>query len=236
MKHSRGYALGSIVVADPVVSLSRALTKLADPERAFAMSAYMRDQFAFLGVPTPERRKVCFEVVHASDLTMLFDEADALFRKKEREYHYCACDVLAKVVGRRPSVVIDQALKRCETLITTNSWWDTVDTLAPKVAGGILRGHAAEIQRWTKRWIESNDIWLQRSAIILQLHYKTDTDLSVLFDRILRRADSKEFFVQKGAGWALREHSKIDPKAIRAFINANPHLSALTKREGGKYC
>lgn len=200
------------------------------------MAAYMRDQFVFLGVPTPVRRQACFEVAHHSDAMVLFDEADALFGLKEREYHYCACDILAKHFSRRHSVALNDALKRCETLITKNSWWDTVDTLAPKVAGGILRGHTRELDSWSKRWIESDDVWLQRSAIIVQLHYKSDTSLNILFDRILRRADSKEFFVQKGAGWALREHSKRDPKAIRAFIDANPQLSALTKRQGGKYC
>ncbi len=200
------------------------------------MAAYMRNHFAFLGVPTTERRRACFDVTHPSDAIELFDEADSLFAKREREYHYCACDVLAKHFARKHTVVITQALKRCETLIVTNSWWDTVDTLAPKIAGSILRGHPKDLELWTKRWIESDNIWLQRSAIIVQLHYKTDTNLDVLFQRILRRADSKEFFVQKGAGWALREHSKRDPEAIRAFIDANPHLSALTKREGGKYC
>jgi len=51
------------------------------------------------------------------------------------------------------------------------------------------------------------------------------------------RADSTEFFVRKGAGWALREYSKIDPKIVRTFIDAHyDELSSLTVREGSRYC
>ncbi|MBK6417745.1 MAG: DNA alkylation repair protein [Ignavibacteria bacterium] len=239
MKHSSASVKASNVAVDPVRELVRVLKPLANPERAVPMKAYLRNQFAFLGIGTEERRRLCFAVDHPSDPLALFDEADALFAKREREYHYCACDVLAKHFRSKKNVAdlekIQQILlKRCEHLITTNSWWDTVDTLAPKTAGAILRGHPNELDKWTRRWISSNNIWLQRSAIIIQLHYKADTVAEVLFDRILQRANSKEFFVQKGAGWALREYAKTDPSAVVSFVAANPQLSALTKREAMK--
>jgi 3-methyladenine DNA glycosylase AlkD len=51
-----------------------------------------------------------------------------------------------------------------------------------------------------------------------------------LFKNVLRRADSKEFFVQKGAGWALREYSKTNPAAVKSFVQGHK-LAALTTRE-----
>src|SRR3954464_2448624 len=45
--------------SDQVVSRARAALEPArDAERAVAMSAYMRDQFLFLGTPTPPRRRL----------------------------------------------------------------------------------------------------------------------------------------------------------------------------------
>jgi 3-methyladenine DNA glycosylase AlkD len=48
---------------------------------------------------------------------------------------------------------------------------------------------------------------------------------------ILKHADSKEFFIQKASGWALRQYSKTNPRAVRKFIETNA-LSSLTRREG----
>jgi 3-methyladenine DNA glycosylase AlkD len=74
-------------------------------------------------------------------------------------------------------------------------------------------------------------MWLQRVSIIFQLSYKNDTDSALLFEYIRRLAGSKEFFIQKGAGWALRQYSRTNPEAVRAFIAATP-LAPLTRREG----
>jgi 3-methyladenine DNA glycosylase AlkD len=50
----------------------------------------------------------------------------------------------------------------------------------------------------------------------------------------LLNADSKEFFIQKAMGWALREYAYVDAKAVKQFITAN-QLPKLTIREGMKH-
>jgi 3-methyladenine DNA glycosylase AlkD len=121
-----------------------------------------------------------------------------------------------------------------EELIGVRSWWDTVDFLAPKLAGPLLLRYPELIGTYPGRWIESDNIWYQRSAILFQLDYKQQTDAQRLFDYIRRRADSREFFVQKAAGWALRQYSKTAPDAVREFIAGN-ELPPLTVREGLKW-
>ena len=81
----------------------------------------------------------------------------------------------------------------------------------------------------------SGQLWLQRVCLIFQLTYKEKTDAELLFRYVRQVADSKEFFLQKGAGWALRQYSKTDPAAVRNFLDTT-RLSSLTRREGGKYC
>lgn len=46
-------------------------------------------------------------------------------------------------------------------------------------------------------------------------------------------ADSKEFFIRKAIGWALREYSKTDAAAVQAFV-AETELSPLSVREALK--
>ncbi|MNU05030.1 DNA alkylation repair enzyme [compost metagenome] len=47
-------------------------------------------------------------------------------------------------------------------------------------------------------------------------------------------AGSKEFFIQKAIGWALREYSKFNPASVEAFIDKE-ELMPLSRREGLKW-
>ena len=73
-------------------------------------------------------------------------------------------------------------------------------------------------------------MWLQRSAILFQLKYKDKTDTDILFKYIALLSNSKEFFIQKAIGWALREYSKTNPKIVIDFVSLHD-LAKLSKRE-----
>jgi 3-methyladenine DNA glycosylase AlkD len=77
-------------------------------------------------------------------------------------------------------------------------------------------------------------MWLRRTAILFQLKYKQDTNEQLLYQYILRNADSKEFFIQKAIGWALREYSKTSPASVKEFLQDH-EVSRLSYREGSKY-
>jgi 3-methyladenine DNA glycosylase AlkD len=88
----------------------------------------------------------------------------------------------------------------------------------------------------TNVWIEGQNFWLQRAAILHQLMYKEDTDWEMLQSYILKTCHSNEFFIRKAEGWALRQYSKIDPTSVRSFIDLHrSKLSGLTIKEGSKY-
>lgn len=79
-----------------------------------------------------------------------------------------------------------------------------------------------------------DELWLQRSAILFQLKYKEKTNETLLYRYIRQNTDSKEFFIQKAVGWALREYSKTNPESVKHFIEEN-RLPKLSIREGSKY-
>src|SRR5690606_3000498 len=100
-------------------------------------------------------------------------------------------------------------------LITTKSWWDTVDMLAQKPIGKIAEDSPSIINSTIDNWSQNENMWLRRTAILFQLKYKEKTNEDLLYTYIKRNSDSKEFFIQKAIGWALREYSKTNPESVR---------------------
>lgn len=222
-------------VASVLAALRAAFTAHADATRAAGASAYMRDQFPFFGIDALTRRTLQREVERTlglpSDVLTL---AERLWRLNEREYQYAACDILRRPKALRSLTPDD--VPRMDRLIVTKSWWDTVDALAPKIVGAILRPFPVLVEQTARRWIDDDNIWLQRSAILLQLDYKTDTNERLLFELIDRRASSTEFFVRKGAGWALRQYAHVQADHVARYVDERrDRLSGLTIREALKH-
>lgn len=202
----------------------------ADSEMAAGMAAYMKNQFAFLGVQKPRRATLSrsFLVQKKKEAAVDWDFICRCFEMPEREFQYIAIDYLIAVKGRLQA----NDLVRIETLIITKSWWDTVDLLAG-VAGDIILRHDETKDEFVAKWMQSDNLWLRRVSILFQLKYKDNTDTAFLSRAILKNGDTKEFFLNKAIGWALREYSKTDAEWVRRFISAHS-LSALSVREASK--
>jgi 3-methyladenine DNA glycosylase AlkD len=120
-----------------------------------------------------------------------------------------------------------------EYMITSKSWWDTVDFVAATLAGNYFRVFSHRILPVTGRWMKSGNIWLQRSCLLFQLKYRKETNTTLLTSFILPLAASREFFIAKAIGWALREYSKTDPGWVREFVKNHP-LQTLSRKEALK--
>jgi 3-methyladenine DNA glycosylase AlkD len=218
-----------LVVQEVVI----ALVPLADPAKAPAMRAYMKDMTPFLGISSPLRtaalRPVWKAVGKAPSARDLGDAATELFDRNEREFAYAALDLLG-----RNKKVMDEAflVDVIEPLILTKSWWDTVDSLRSEAVGPLVARYPSLLSV-IHRWAASDNRWLVRSAIIHQLGYNDQTDVDLLFDLCRMHSHQTEFFIAKGIGWALRDYSYTDPDAVEEFI-AITDLRPLSKREGMK--
>ena len=72
-------------------------------------------------------------------------------------------------------------------------------------------------------------------AIISQISFKNETDLTLLYDCIAPSLGAGEFFLRKAIGWALREQAKANPDEIRRYLAAaGPELSPLSRKEAQK--
>ncbi|ASC73005.1 hypothetical protein XM38_039670 [Halomicronema hongdechloris C2206] len=205
----------------------------ANPENATAMKRYMRDQFAFLGIKSPQVNSLFKQFIAENglpELSQLDSVVRALWTWPEREYQYVALSLLDKLQKH----LTPEILPLLEHLIVTRSWWDTVDSIASHNVGKLLRQYPDRQAAVIDAWCRSDNIWLRRTTLLFQLGYKAETDAELLFDLIVKNADSSEFFIQKAIGWALREYSKTCPDAVKAFVEAE-RLPSLSRREALKW-
>jgi 3-methyladenine DNA glycosylase AlkD len=200
---------------------------------AESMKKYMKDHFPFLGIKSPLRKELERQFFNKTGLLkepFNKDFVTGLWEKEKREYQYTALVYLEKSVKKLEKNDLDFM----EQLITTKSWWDTVDAIAPKPVGEIARRFPEVISDTIDGWASHDNMWLRRAALLFQLKYKNQTNEELLYQYIVKNADSKEFFIQKAIGWALREYSKTNPESVGKFI-AGQKLAPLSVREGSKY-
>lgn len=216
-----------------ITDFKRLFIKLAMPSKTPQMKAYMRNQFEFYGVMTSDRHLIIRQLVPNF---LWRDQADFLqfiewcWKEQNREFKYVALDLSRRFLRK----LEQSCIPFYEQLIARESWWDTVDGISPQIIGGLLKEDKMKVRQQAFKWIEDENIWYKRSALILQLFYKEATDFNVLGECVLRTKDSKEFFIQKAAGWALRQYSKTNPEKVKLFLAKNK-IPPLSYREGMKY-
>ena len=215
--------------SDFIKSISPALISLGDRKRAIGAEAYMKDIAPFIGVATPERRAAVKKVAKSMKVPTsdeLGVTARKLWKLEEREFQYVANDLIDiywKVADK------EFLAEHIEHLIVTKSWWDTVDGLGSVAISPLTDKYGCE--KLITKWNKSQNMWLNRAAIQHQRGRKYETDVKLILQYCDDHADSKEFFIVKAIGWALRDIAKINPRAVRDFLKSHPDLGRVAVRE-----
>lgn len=214
-----------------VEELVKELKAVANPDDAVAMKAYMKNEFDFLGVKTPARRKLAKAFFkQQTDSVIDWDFINEAWNNPYRELQYAALDYLES----RKKLLIPSDLPRLKKLAQTKSWWDTVDFL-DRLVGSII-ARFPETKEIILSWSCDKDFWLRRLAIDHQLLRKEKTDTELLEKILVNNLGQTEFFINKAIGWALRDYSKTNPDWVRDFIERHQtEMAALSIREGSKY-
>ena len=213
--------------------LKSALERSKNEGNARQMEAYMKDLFPFLGIKAPERKTLLKNVLNSEKEEVSKNYrtiSKQLYGLNEREYQYCAIEIIGKFLNKDYQ---EHDIEIISYLITMKPHWDTVDFIAKHILGNYI------LQFWESRhkhidaFSSSEDMWLNRSALLFQLGYKTKTDKDILFSQCEKHSASDEFFIQKAIGWALREYAKTNPQSVVDFVS-NAQLKPLSKREALK--
>ena len=212
--------------------LNAAFTSHGNTQKSVAMAAYMKNHFKFFGLQKNERSSL--QKNFLLDCKQLEIEAvhtivRQLWQMPERELQYTAMELLygAKKKWNHSSLLL------FEELVTTKSWWDSVDFIAARMIGGYCSKEHQRFHQLFINYANSENLWLQRTAIIHQLFYKENTD-TLLFETIFHcTKNNKDFFIQKAIGWALRQYAKTNPEFVKRFVEAHT-ITGLAKREALK--
>ncbi len=223
--------------------IRRDLADNADPERATQQQAYMKSSMPYHGVTLPQVRtltKAALRDQPVADQSELVAAVSALWDDAGyREEWYAGLTVLQVPRHRRWRDVA--LLPLYEHLIVSGRWWDVVDDLSAHAVRELLVAHPTEVAPVIRSWARDDDLWRRRAALVCQVGARGDTDPGLLRDVIISAMTppeslSRDFFVRKGIGWALRDYARTDPDWVRAFVEEHrSELSPLSIREATKH-
>ena len=215
-----------------------------DAEKAQLMAQYMRNQFEFLGIQSPERQRLIKPYLVAAKIQIKqaskqvpsqtpvidWEFVELCWQAPEREFQLIATDYLKVMqVCLKP-----EDLVKFEKLIVQKSWWDTVDSLV-KTVGYLVQKYPHLVPK-IKEWSRAENFWLRRAAILHQLGLKEQTDTERLQEILLNNFGETEFFINKAIGWALREYGKTNPQWVIDFVTTHRNqMSKLSWREATKH-
>ena len=201
-------------------------------EQAQRMSKYMLNKFEYIGIKTPERRKIFknFFSEYKNEEKIDWEFVNKCWENKYREFQYVGADYLKNV---KDKLTIDD-IPKLKQLVLEKSWWDTIDNLDMTI--GALALKDSNVNKILLEWSLDENIWLRRIAIDHQLLRKEKTNTELLEKILKNNLGQAEFFINKSIGWALRDYSKTNPEWVKNFIEKNrENMAKLSIREASKY-
>lgn len=198
------------------------LKEVANSDDAVHMRAYMKNQFEFLGVKTPIRRKLSKVFFKKNSSPAIYWKfIHQAWENPYREMQYVVLDYLQL----KQKFLTSNDLPKIKKLAQTKPWWV-----------GYISLHYPETKKFVLEWSRDEDFWLRRLAIEHQLLQKEETDVQLLEQILVNNLDQTEFFINKAIGWALRDYSKTNPDWVLEFIEKyKDRLSKLSIKEGSRY-
>lgn len=217
-------------------------------ENAEKQAAYLRHQFEFIGLKTPERRLLAKDFLKEKkgDKQIDWELVFEFWNLPEREFQYLALDYLHQM---KKWLIFDD-MEKIKKLTVSKSWWDTVDALDELVGQLLLTGRKQatendstayeQVKTLVKEWAQAENFWIRRIAIDCQLSFKNQTDLELLSYNIeknlLGSSFADEFFITKAIGWALRDLAKTNSAWVIKFIEEHENkMAKLSIREASKH-
>ncbi len=193
------------------------LANLGDSERAVNSKRYLNSSYDFYGIRVPELRKIAKSInLDFNSSLKLFDE---LWNSGNHEEMSLALFLISK--HKKESGVWDFLISRLDKAKS----WDHIDELSSHTLGIILANNL-NLTSEIKTLSSSRNPWFRRTSLIstCQLIKKNKLELTFLLAEKL--VYDENIYVQKSAGWMLREAGKKDRLATRNFILSHLDMKA----------
>lgn len=214
------------------------LQALANPDKAAEMAAYHKVDRPYLGVAVPDIQ----ELVDAWRAELSLDErlslAARLWQTNIHEARIAAAKLLTQARIRPDLAAWDLIL----------SWIPDFDAwaIADHVSKAGERRLVADPSRLdtVEAWVTSPHMWTRRAALVMTLpwtkqNFPKPQDLAIR-TRVLgwcaALAEDRDWFIQKAIAWWVRDLSKHDPKAAKAFLDEHgARLKSFARKEAARH-
>ncbi|SIN94445.1 DNA alkylation repair protein [Vannielia litorea] len=215
-----------------------ALRALAEPGRAEGMAAYHKQAREVIGIPNPALNEITTHWRRTLPVPERVTLADALWQTDIFEARIAATKLLTQA-RIRPDDAAWALI--CQWAQDLDSW-----AIADHAMMAAQKRLAADPSRLdtVATWTHSENLWTRRAALVATLPFAKKTHPKPAEararTRVLGWAESyvtdPEWFIQKAVAWWLRDLSKHDPQATRAFLDGpGQGLKPFARREAAKY-
>ena len=222
----------------PDAALS-ALSAHIQPGRGAEMAAYHKVDREYLGIANPDIDALTRAWRQELDLETRLSLASGLWDSNIHEGRLAAAKLLTQA-RIRPDDAGAWAL--IQSWVPQFDAWAVADHVS--IAG--QKRLIADPSRLSevKAWTVSDHLWTKRAALVMTLPWARQNnpkpeDIEIR-DRILGWAaeyvSDQQWFIQKAIAWWLRDHSKHDPDAVKAFLATHGDgMKAFARKEARKY-
>jgi 3-methyladenine DNA glycosylase AlkD len=227
---------------DTRTEITRELHRQGCREKAEWWNQYLKGEIPFIGVGTPEIRKVFLE----RDRQYAFGQlpmnrqvalVNGLMRGDFAEEKLAAILYvqLFWLDSQRPRFLMNLL---SDWFDDRNIYdWNTTDWLSIRILAPLVDSGDPEVIWKLKRWNRDSSLWKARASMVPFARVSSITRHAALIyrfaDILIRR---KERYAKTAVGWVLREYSKHDKEFVLSFLSKHvKYITAEVKRNALKY-
>jgi 3-methyladenine DNA glycosylase AlkD len=197
------------------------MNTIGDEKIAEHSKKYLKSPYEFYGIRVPELRKIAKDYKNF-DMYNIYKLVDILWSSGNHEEMSLALFILEDYSDKFDSNTWTFIINRLEKAKT----WDHIDWLSSAILGEIL---AKDIRFMTeiKEMALSKNPWIRRTAIVSTLPLIRKNKIELTLTLAEKLVYDSNVYVQKAAGWMLREAGKKDRLYVRDFIITHKDMKKI---------
>lgn len=145
------------------------------------------DDDSFIGVRTPELRKLAKELSKRDDIDIFLNDLPHQFFDENQLHAFIVSGIKD----------YDSCLKEVERFLPYVDNWATCDQMSPKV----FKKHKKELLKSIRTWIASEETYTIRFGIKMLMEHFLDEDFDPVYLKMVAKLRSEEYYVNMMIAW-----------------------------------
>lgn len=178
-------------------------------------------QYKRIGLRVPETRKYLKEFLAEIDVTQSKQNKLWNYVWKNSFYYEAMSSAIYSFQYRQ---LTESEFKMIAGWTKRITCWEHSDDLS-KIYAQCLEENRQLVLPYLKKWNHSKNFWERRQSVVSLLEYSSKRKRTLPFKQLVSfitpLLKDKEYYVQKGIGWTLREIYNLFPKETLRYIESN---------------